>query len=153
VLTYTEKEETYERMIFLPNGYIIVRASAADGAVPVQGALVTVYAADGENSNILATRTTDSGGKTDKISLPAPPRALSETPDDGGVRPYAIYNIDVSKVGYYDSFNSEVPVFDGITSVLPVVMIPLSEYNSEDVRPDPGLNVTDREPPLEGGNS
>lgn len=135
----------------MANGYITLRVSAADGAVPVENALVTVYDADRGDSGIIATRTTDSGGRTSKIELPAPPRALSETPDNGGVRPYAIYNIDVTAPGYYDSFNLEVPVFEGITSILPVVMIPLAEYNSEDVRPSPGLNTVDREPPFGSG--
>ncbi len=136
----------------MANGYIIVRVSAANGAVPVENALVTVYDADKEKSGIAATRMTDSGGKTDKIELSAPMRSLSESPYSTQ-RPYAVYNVDVSAEGYYDSFNFEVPVFDGITSVLPVVMLPLSEYDDDSVKPDIGTNIVEREPPLTGGES
>ncbi len=135
----------------MANGNLIVRVSTAGGTIPLERALVTVYAADGDQSQIIATRYTDSSGKSDKIPLEAPPRALSESPDNGGVRPYAIYNIEVKSDGYYDSFNLEVPIFDGITSVLPVYMIPLAEYNPLEVTPDIGIDVTDREPPFENG--
>ncbi|MBQ7821504.1 MAG: hypothetical protein IJ391_04400, partial [Clostridia bacterium] len=131
----------------MANGYLIVRVSAAGGTIPLEDAIVTVYNADNGESGIIATRFTDASGRTDKIALEAPLRALSESPDNGGVRPYAIYNVDVIKEGYYDSFNLEVPVFDGITSVLPVDMLPLSEYDSENVRPELGLVTDDREPP------
>lgn len=135
----------------MANGNLIVRVSTAGGTIPLEGALVTIYAADGDNSQIITTRLTDSSGRTEKITLETPPRSLSETPDNGGVRPYAVYNIEVKSDGYYDSFNLEVPIFDSITSILPVYMLPLSEYNSSEVQPNIGINVTDREPPLTNG--
>ncbi|MBE6606712.1 MAG: hypothetical protein E7635_06720 [Ruminococcaceae bacterium] len=135
----------------MATGNLIVRVSTAGGTIPLEGALVTVYAADGGDSSIIATRTTDSSGRTDKIVLETPPKELSETPDNGGVRPYAIYNIEVKSDGYYDAFNLELPVFDSITSILPVNMIPLSKYNSEETEPNIGIDVTDREPPLSNG--
>ncbi len=135
----------------MATGYLILRVSAAGGTIPLENAIVTVYDADRGESGIIATRLTDESGKTDKIALEAPPRSLSETPDSGGVRPYAIYNVDVAKDGYYDSFNLEVPIFDGVSSVLPVDMLPLAEYDQAEVRPNLGLVTDDREPPLTGG--
>lgn len=132
-----------ERMKIMPSGYLIVRASAASGAVPVVGALVTVYNS-GDKSEIVATRITDRGGKTDKIELDAPPRQLSEIPDSK-ILPYSTYDIDITADGYYDSFNYAVPIFDGITSVLPVAMIPLSEFGSDTFKPNIGLEVNDSE--------
>lgn len=152
-LNFHRKLSNKERIRFMGNGYLIVRVSAASGTIPLENALVTVYDADKGNSSIVATRYTDSGGRTDKITLEAPPRALSESPDSGGVRPYSIYNVDVVKDGYYDSFNLEVPIFDGVTSVLPVDMLPLAEYDSGQVRPDVGIVTRDREPPLGNGGT
>lgn len=135
----------------MANGYIIVRVSTAGGTIPLEDAMVTVYNATDLDSGIVAVRYTNQDGKTDKIPLSAPPRSISETPDNGGVRPYSVYNIEVTSEGYYDSFNLEVPVFDGVTSILPVSLIPRSEYNSGEVVPDIGIDVVDREPPLTNG--
>lgn len=137
----------------MPNGYLIVRVSAAGGSIPLENAVVTVYNADADDSDIIASRVTDSSGRTDAIVLDAPERSLSQSPENGGIRPYSVYNVDVIKEGYYDSFNLEVPVFDGITSVLPIDMKALSEYGSDEVIPNIGLVTDDREPPLTGGVS
>lgn len=137
----------------MPNGYLIVRVSAAGGSIPLENAVVTVYNAGEDDSSVIASRLTDSSGRTDAIMLNAPARNLSQSPENGWVRPYAIYNVDVIKNGYYDSFNLEVPVFDGITSVLPIDMKALSEYESDEIRPNIGLVTDDREPPLTGGVS
>ena len=135
----------------MANGYIIVRVSTAGGTIPLENAMVTIYNATDLESGIVAVRYTNQSGKTDKIPLNAPPRSLSESPDNGGVRPYSVYNVEVTSEGYYDSFNLEVPIFDGVTSILPVSLIPLSGYNSNEVVPDIGIDVVDREPPLSNG--
>lgn len=132
----------------MSNGYLIVRVSAASGTIPLEGALVTVYYAENDRNGVIITRYTDQSGKSEKIELPAPERSLSQTPESGGVRPYSVYNVEVVLDGYYDAFELEVPVFDGVTSVLPVNMIPKAEYNAEEDRPRTGIINVDREPPL-----
>lgn len=126
-------------------GELIVKVSTASGTIPLEGALVTLYDAGGQNSGIIYTSYTDISGKSESFRLEAPERELSKSPENGGVRPYAVYNVEVKKDGYYDSFELEVPIFASVTSVLPVNMIPLSEYESDEVRPETGLINTERE--------
>lgn len=122
-------------------GYLIVSVSTARGAIPLENAAVTVYYEDKENSSVFSSMTTDRSGKTEKISLPAPSRELSETP--GNTKPYATYTVAVEKEGYYSVTNVGVPIFDGITSVQPVEMVPLAEYNPDTVYPRYGRDVTE----------
>ena len=106
-------------------GYLVVKASTARGAVPLENASVNIRGAEAENSGIIRTLTTDSSGLTPKAPLPAPPRSLSESP--GIVLPYAIYDVDVFKEGYTPIYLKNVAVFDSITSIQPAVMIPLKD--------------------------
>jgi len=103
-------------------GYLVVRVSAASGAIPLAGARVTVRGGEPDNSEFFTVRYTGASGLTEKIELPAPRRALSESP--GNAKPYALYSIDVFSEGYVDRFFVNVPVFDTITSVQGATMIP-----------------------------
>lgn len=132
-------------------GELIVKVSAASGSIPLEGALVTVYDAGGQGSGVIYTSYTDADGKSESFKLEAPARELSTSPENGGVRPYAVYNVEVKKNGYYDSFELEVPIFASVISVLPVNMIPLSEYESDEVRPKTGLVNTERESLFDNG--
>lgn len=122
-------------------GYLIVSVSTARGVIPLENAAVTVYYEDKENSSVFSSMTTDRSGKTEKIALPAPSRELSEAP--GNTKPYATYTVAVEKEGYYSVTNVGVPIFDGITSVQPVEMVPLAEYNPDTVYPRYGRDVTE----------
>ena len=61
-------------------GYIIVRVSTARGAIPLEGATVTVRNYDPEfevgRGDIIAVYTTNSSGLTERFALPAPPSEL-----------------------------------------------------------------------------
>ncbi|MBE6596456.1 MAG: hypothetical protein E7641_02190 [Ruminococcaceae bacterium] len=111
-------------------GYLIVKVSTARGAIPIEGASVNIRASNSESSDIIYTLVTDSEGKTEKISLPTPPRALSESP--GNVAPYALYDIDVFKEGYADLFIHKVPLFGSITAIQPAILIPLPDNRFTD---------------------
>ena len=117
-------------------GYLIVNVVTARGAIPVAGAKVTVYDANPP----VAVVYTDSAGKSEKLELAAPSRSLSEQP--GNVKPYATYLIEVDKEGYYPVTKNDVPIFTGVTSIQPVDLMPLAEYDSDSVYPRYGL-VTD----------
>ena len=69
-------------------------------------------------------------GLTDKIALPAPPRANSETPN-GGV-PFYTYNIEIVRDGYFNQTYQNVPVFEGITAMQTAEMIPLPKNGKPD---------------------
>ena len=120
-------------------GYLIVRVSTALGAIPLEDALVTIKGAEAENSNIIYSQTTDQSGITKKVSLSAPNIKESESP--GYLRPYSLYNIDVSRDGYLPLRLNNVAVFDSITSIQPAVMLPLTDNKYSDSY-SPGADIS-----------
>jgi len=121
-------------------GYLIVNVSTARGAIPLAGASVTVLDEDNGGS-ILNVLTTDTAGKTERIELRAPNRALSESP--GSTKPYASYTLQVEKAGYYPASFAGVPVFAGVTSIQPAELLPLAEYNPDRVYPREGIDFAE----------
>lgn len=123
-------------------GYMIVRVTTARGAIPLEGATVTVSDYFDENTkergNAIYTLKTNASGLTDKFALPAPPRELSQSPGNG--KSYLTYNIAVTKDGYYQQNYINAPVFEGITSIQNADMIPLSDNGQTD-RFDPFGNI------------
>jgi len=110
-------------------GYLIVKVTTARGAIPLAGAAVYVRGGKNDRSGVLFSLTTNRDGQTEKIALPTPPRANSETPE-GGV-PYATYTVDVAKEGYLPQTFENVPIFPSILSIQPAVMIPAPEAFGE----------------------
>ena len=117
-------------------GNLIVRVTTARGAIPLEGAQVNVRNYFPEQSeskgDVIASFTTNRDGNTPLILLPAPPRSNSLSPNNG--IPYASYNLDVSLEGYFSQNYFNVPVFDGITAIQGVDMIPLPENGRTDSR-------------------
>ncbi len=115
-------------------GYMIVRVTTARGAIPLDGAIVTVsdYYGDGEKKqgDVIGTYITDPSGLTERFMLPAPPRALSMSPGNG--KSYLTYNIKVDKDGYFGQNYINAPIFEGITSIQNADMIPLPENGQTD---------------------
>ena len=105
-------------------GSLKVQAIAAEGAFPVEGA--TVFISDSVKGEFIASLRTDSSGFTEKISLPAPSRELSQSPDN--VLPYSTYTVQVIKEGYNGVSDLTVPIFDGITAIQKANLIPLSIF-------------------------
>lgn len=115
-------------------GYLLIRATTAKGAIPLEGVRVMVRNrlpefTEGRGDVILST-VTDRSGNTERLALPTPPRVESEHP--GGHKPYATYDVDLSADGYYQHRYSAVPVFDGITAVQQADLIPLPENGIPD---------------------
>ena len=116
-------------------GFLTVNVNTANGALPLEDATVTVYAASDKSednqfldSNIIYTLKTNKNGKTEKIALQTKSKDLSLS--YGNFVPYDSYNITVTADGYYDSSYLGVPVFQGITSIQNASLIPLSEFAS-----------------------
>nr|WP_297177353.1 carboxypeptidase-like regulatory domain-containing protein [uncultured Agathobaculum sp.] len=107
-----------------------VVVTTARGALPVEGASVTVSTAADETGarELLYAVTTDSGGMTPPMSLPTPPRANSMTPDGG--LPYAVYTVEVAHPGFTPGSALHVTMFSGVPAVLPVALTPLPENQS-----------------------
>ncbi len=114
-------------------GYITVNVRTAGGALPVEGALITVKSVDGEGGTVVAVMLTDSAGTSDVVALPAPPRENSLTPGNGPV--CSFYTIDTDRDGYYHVVNESVPVYDGVTAIQQVLLVPVAGGRS-DLAPD-----------------
>ncbi len=118
-------------------GFLTVNVKTANGALPLENATVTVYSAPPPSDNnepslgetdVIYSLKSDENGKTQKVALKAKPINLSQSPTEP--YPYLTYNILVTKDGYYDNTYLSVPIFEGITSLQDVYLIPLSEFSS-----------------------
>ena len=118
-------------------GFLTVMVTTARGAIPLEGASVNVRGDDTDSSEIIYSLLSDRDGKTPKVSLPTPPRENSDEP--GGDSAFSTYNIDVYKEGYTPIFFHNVPIFPGIHSIQPAVMVPSESpfYESN------GVNVSE----------
>ena len=107
-------------------GRLVVRVSAASGAVPVSGATVVIRSSQSTPPvTTLATLITDESGLTEPILILTPP--LSESLSPGGTQPFAEISTEVSAGGYVTSSNINIPIYPGITSIQPVTLIPLPD--------------------------
>ena len=112
-------------------GRLVVRVSAASGAVPVSGATVIIRSSQNKPPvTVLASLITDESGLTEPILVVTPP--VSESLSPGGRQPFAEISTEVSADGYFTSSNLNIPIYPGITSIQPVTLIPLpdSEINA-----------------------
>ena len=123
-------------------GKLVFQISAAGGAIPLEGAQVTLRkfrsASDGNGGEVVAVLYSGSDGKTEVVTLPAPTRSLSLEPAlDGAPAPFALYNADVNLDSFFSQSYIRIPVFDGITSIQRASLIPLPENGySQGLRPD-----------------
>lgn len=106
-------------------GMITVQVYTADQATPVEGANVIISKTVEGGEELIRILRTDANGKTETVSLPAPPASNSLSP--GNSNNFNTYNIRVDYPGYYTVENRDVPIFENRTSIQPVAMIPLSE--------------------------
>lgn len=106
-------------------GFLVVRVSSARGAIPLDGATVSIRGSNKEQSGIIYSVETDESGLTPRLPLPAPPRELSQSPNDSV--PYSLWSIDVFKKGFITAHYSGVPIYSGITSIQSAELIPLTE--------------------------
>ena len=110
-------------------GFLKIAVKTADGILPVADARVRIT----DNNGTEVILYTDKSGLTEKISLPAPGEGQSLSAN--GENPFAIYRVEVNKEGYSPQSTEWVPVFPGITSLQPILLIGLAEYESESLNP------------------
>ena len=112
----------------------VLRAAVttALGAIPLEGALVTVSTAADENGarTLLYAVPTDAGGLTPPLPLPTPPRGNSLTPDSGP--PFAVYTVEASRAGYTPRAALYVTMFADVPALLPIALTPLPENAASD---------------------
>ena len=120
-------------------GYLIVHATTARGAIPLEGVQITLRSYESQTSDtagdVLMTTITDRSGNTARVPLPAPPKGESLIAGNG--RPFSIYNLEAHLEGYRTQYYYALPIFDGVTAVQPVDLVPLSENGrDEPYRPE-----------------
>ena len=134
-------------------GRLVFQITTAGGAIPLEGAEVTLRQSRGPTDaggEVLSVLYSGRDGKTEVLPLPAPARGYSLEPArDGAPVPYALYNADVRMDGFYKQSYIRIPVFDGITSIQRASLIPLPENGYEGgTRPDGEMFVEGENPDL-----
>ena len=107
-------------------GTLLVRTYTAGDAYPVENAIVRVRGAMEENAFIEYSFLTDRDGMTEKISLPTTSLEYSQSPNPPE-QPYALYDVEVIKEGYYPKRIYNIAIFENNSTTLPVNMIPLED--------------------------
>lgn len=126
-------------------GKLGIRAFSANSAYPVPGAFVTIRKKTDSSPVTVAVLETDESGNTPLIALEAPPKALSLSPNPES-RPYALYDAEINKEGYYTVVARDVQVYPSITSILPVNMIPLPDTEESLQYPNNNIILNDKNP-------
>lgn len=103
-------------------GFITVNVRTAGGALPVAGAVITI--SDTSTGNVIAVMLSDISGTSEVIGLPTPPKGNSLTPGNNDVS--TLYTVDTDKEGFYHVINTGIPVFDGITAIQQVLLVPVA---------------------------
>ena len=134
-------------------GKLVFQITTAGGAIPLEGAEVTLRQSRGPTDaggDVLSVLYSGRDGKTEVLPLPAPARGYSLEPArDGAPVPYALYNADVRMDGFYKQSYIRIPVFDGITSIQRASLIPLPENGYEGgTRPDGSVFIEGENPDL-----
>ena len=123
-------------------GYLTVRVSTAGGAIPLANASVNIRGGNVDDSSIIYSLLTNSDGLTKTVALDAPPRSASQAPQNQ-TPPYSVYNVDVYAKGYTPAFFNNVPIFSGINSVQPAILVPSVENAQYNItRNSPGTPPT-----------
>lgn len=102
----------------MATGYLIVNVYIDTIAQPVEGAEVLV-----SGNGVRKTFVTDSSGKTERISLEAPDKIYSMS-EQHEVRPYATYEVFVSKAGFDATDIINVEILPDETSLQDVYLEP-----------------------------
>ncbi len=104
-------------------GYLTMQAQTADGAVPLQGAQITVLDDQGRSVYDLIT---DENGETASVPLETVSRDFSLEPSYTGM-PYIGYNVFAQASGFNSIYISGVPVFEGEIAIQPLAFVPMQE--------------------------
>ena len=126
-------------------GKLIVQTVAAQSAYPVADALVLVRCVEPDgDTTLIASMRTDEDGLTEPLEIETPPSSESLSPGLG--RPYTAVNIEVQADGYITDVKQNAQVYNGITSLQIVNLIPLSDSGRMRY---PGIaeNVNESSPP------
>ncbi len=124
----------------MPNGTLIAQVYTSLAQLPVENAYITVTDTKTENPSVIASRKTDSSGKTTIITFDTPPRNDSLTPNPQE-NPFVSYNIRIDHPEFESVIIKNVQIFDGLETIQEAMLIPLAE-TSKGNRNTETVNVT-----------
>ena len=104
------------------SGVIKTQVFTARRTYPVENAQVNLYKVFPDGAYLIDSQFTDRSGQVKPVTVPALERSLSEPPGDP--TPYVSYRITVSHPDFMDAVIEQVPVFEGVTSLQAVDLIP-----------------------------
>ncbi len=107
-------------------GKLTVRAYTANGGLPTADARVVIRGAQENNRDVYYELITDKDGNTSTVVLPTPDVDYSLSPSPDSI-PYALYDVEIVKEGYYSKKIYGLSVFTGINSLQLINMIPMPE--------------------------
>lgn len=140
-------EYVSEESIGTEKGYIQVNVRTGDDSEPILGAAVQVTAVIDGNLMILVSGATNESGAAPLLEVPVPSVSYSQTPDPT-VRPYSLFDVSVTAMGFFNARSVDVPVFEGITSVQSFSMIPTPLFMNSG---DETVTSYNQEPNLQEG--
>ena len=111
-------------------GYLTMQARTAHEALPLPGVQVSVL--DDEQNRIYEL-TTDENGETRRVSLETVDKRYSQDADFTGT-PYVTYHVLAQAEGFDSVVVSDIPIFDGESAHLPLVLIPMQGQQRDRVQ-------------------
>lgn len=105
---------------------LTVRVTSANGAIPIPDALVIITREENGETVVEASRITNNSGLAEPVILPAVDPALTLQP--GNDIPRIVYEVTVAAPDHYRARISDIPLYGGIPTELPVSLVPLPEF-------------------------
>lgn len=118
-----------------------VRVTSANEAIPIPDALVIITREENGETIVEASRITNSNGLTEPVILSAIDPALTLQP--GNAIPRIVHEVTVSAPDHYRARISDIPLYGGIPTELPVSLVPLPEFAD-----DPQQEIRYNTPPI-----
>lgn len=104
-------------------GYLTIQARTAHEAVPLNGVQIRILNEEGRSVYEL---TTNESGETQAVPLETLSRDFSQNQYYTGT-PYLSYDVYARAAGFNSAYISNIPIFDGETAVLPLMLLPMQE--------------------------
>ena len=108
-------------------GYLTMQARTAHDALPLPGVRVSVL--DDEQNRIYEL-VTDESGETKRVALETMDKSYSQNENFTGT-PYITYNVLAQAEGFDSVSVSDIPIFDGESAILPLVLVPMQGQQRE----------------------
>lgn len=118
-----------------------VRVTSANGAIPIPDALVIITREENGETIVEASRITNDSGLAEPVILPAVDPALTLQP--GNNIPRIVYDVSVSAPAHYRAVVTDIPLYGGIPTELPMSLVPLPEFAD-----DPEQEIRYNTPPI-----